>query len=168
VTRRLILVRHAKSSWDNLRLADRDRSLSNRGRRATPAIGGWLADGEYVPDVVLCSSARRAVETWELLQPHLIHCPEIVLSDALYHASPETMMGAVAGRKEATVMLIGHNPGIAAFAAGLVRGMPGHRDFHRFPTAATAVIDLAGESWVEALRRPGALTAFVVPRDLVR
>jgi len=168
MTHRLILVRHAKSSWDNPQLEDRHRGLSDRGKRTAPVIGKWLAEREYVPAVVLCSSARRAFETWKLLSPNLFPQPRVELSDALYHALPATMIRAIAERPETTVMLVGHNPGIGAFAAGLVRNAPDHPDFHRFPTAATAVIDFAGESWAEARRGTGDLKAFVVPRDLVR
>ncbi len=165
-TYRLILTRHAKSSWD-APVGDHDRPLNKRGRRAAPAVGRWLAAQGYVPDIVLCSTALRATETWERLRPHLLAGPEVVFRGALYHASPVAMMFAVAERAETTVMLIGHNPGIADLAQGLVARPPAHHDFDRYPTAATAVIDLEGRNWAEALRTPGHLTGFAVPGDLM-
>lgn len=163
---RLILTRHAKSSWGDPSLDDHDRPLNARGRQAAGLIGGWLAARGYQPDVVLSSTALRAVETWTEITPHLDGDAGVEFSSALYHASPQTMLATLAPRYESVVMLIGHNPGIAALAAGLIIARPEHGQFGRYPTGATSVIDFDLDDWRAVGLNTGRISDFVVPRDL--
>ena len=92
MTLRLILIRHAKSSWDNPLLDDHNRTLNERGRISANAIGKWLAEKHHLPDVVLCSTARRTVETWKTLSSHLANEAVVEISSALYLASAHQML----------------------------------------------------------------------------
>ena len=163
---RLILIRHAKSDWSAPDLDDHDRPLTPRGRRAARAIGTWLADRGHLPEVALLSTAIRARETWGLIAPELGTDPPIHLKRRLYHAAPETMLGALAERTELSVLLVAHNPGLAALAKWLVIDTPERVEFHRFPTGATLVLSIGRDRWSDLGERCAQVEDFVVPRDL--
>jgi len=167
MTLRLILIRHAKSSWDDPLLDDHDRTLDERGRTSADAIGKWLSDKHYLPDAMLCSTARRTVETWKILSSHLEEDATIEISSALYLASAHQMLNLLSKRGEATVLMLGHNPGTGSLAAGLVSRRPAHAQFDKYPTAATSIIDFNVSSWNAVIPGSGELVDFVVPRDLV-
>ena len=160
---RLILIRHGKSSWDDPLQDDHDRVLNARGRDAASAIGKWLADKGYAPDVVLVSDAKRTVETAELVLAALAHKPEVQVLSRLYHASPDTVLEAVTRVTGKTIALIGHNPGMGMAAAGFVMQPPPHPRFDDYPTCATTVIDFANKPTPNA----GHCVDFIVPRDLI-
>ncbi len=166
---RLILTRHAKSSWRNPALEDFARPLNRRGRRAADLLGAQIAADGLCPAQVLHSTATRARETWERIAPH---CPDADAQglDALYLASPEEMRAAL--RREArarVVMLVGHNPGIGALAQGLAAAPPPHPAFSRYITGATTVLDLDIPSWEDlGPASRGRVVAFLSPRDLER
>lgn len=166
MTRRLILIRHAKSSWDEPALDDHSRPLNARGRRAAAAIGRWLASRGYRPETVLVSTATRTRETWAGIAEALGGGPEPRLVGRLYHASPEVMLAVLREAGGATVAMVGHNPGIAAFAAALVAAPPPHPDFARYPTGATLVADFPVEDWAQLRLGTGTVCDFVVPRAL--
>ena len=163
---RLILTRHAKSAWDDPELDDHDRPLTARGEKSAAAIGRWLGKNGYQPEVALLSTARRVVETWAGIVPPLDTTPDAVWDRALYHSSPETMLAALAGRSEACVILIAHNPGMATLAQRLVRTTPDRSEFAYFPTCATLILDFQVASWGDVAPRDGHVVDFVVPRDL--
>jgi phosphohistidine phosphatase len=94
MTRTLILIRHAKSDWDDPALSDHDRPLNARGQLSAPRIGAWLAERGVTPDAVLCSTALRTRETWDGIATHLPEAPEPVFSHGLYHAAPIDMLNA--------------------------------------------------------------------------
>jgi phosphohistidine phosphatase len=95
MTRTLILIRHAKSDWDDPALSDHDRPLNARGQRSAPRIGAWLAEQGVTPDAVLCSTALRTRETWDGIATQLPEAPEPVFSHGLYHAAPIDMLNAI-------------------------------------------------------------------------
>jgi phosphohistidine phosphatase len=167
MTLRLILIRHAKSSWSNPFADDHARVLNARGQDSAKAVGEWMAEHRYVPDVVLCSDATRTQETADLILSALTPTPELILTGKIYHASPDTILDLVKQQTAATVAVIGHNPGIGMLANGLVKTAPTHRRFSDYPTCATTVIDFEGEGWKELQPRTGQCEAFVVPRDLI-
>ncbi|MDQ7246732.1 SixA phosphatase family protein [Dongia sedimenti] len=167
----LILMRHAKSAWDDPQQKDVDRPLSTRGRKVAPRMGKWLAAEGYRPDVVLCSAARRARETLERLRPHLPENAAVEFADGLYMAAPRDMLteiGKVPATAE-TVMLIGHNPGMGSLA-GLLAGRGDEKALGamhgKFPTAAIAVLGFNVGKWNELAPGDGILRAFMRPRDL--
>ena len=171
VSKRLILLRHAKSAWEDQDIADFDRPLSSRGRKAAPVIGAHLARAGYVPDLVLCSSARRALETLDLVVAGWQRQPNVRKQKSLYLAMPREMLKRVqtAGSEVDTVMLVGHNPGIADLANWLCHeGDATMRDAlaRKFPTGAVAVIDFDVEDWREVDADTGKLVEFVTPRQI--
>jgi phosphohistidine phosphatase len=164
--KRLILTRHAKSSWDDPLTPDHDRPLNDRGKAAAADLGQWLATRGYVPDEVLCSDSLRTRKTWSGLAPALPGTPILELKPALYHAGPDVMLAVLRHALRDTVMMIGHNPGIAEFAARIVAQSPLNADFARYPTGATTVIDFAVDTWAEVGWGMGSTLDFIVPREL--
>jgi phosphohistidine phosphatase len=163
--KRLIVMRHAKSAWDDPDLPDHDRPLNDRGRRAAPVMGAWLADQGLVPDQVLTSSSRRTLET--LAGLGLGAVPALVLP-ALYHAHPAKILAALCDHGQgASVMLLGHNPGLSAFVARLVASPLDHPRFADMPTAAVLVATLDLSDWAEADWGMAGAQRFVTPRDLM-
>ncbi|WP_068118478.1 SixA phosphatase family protein [Tropicimonas marinistellae] len=161
--KQLILLRHAKSSWVNPELDDFDRPLNKRGKRSAKALGKWLRKNERTPDHVLCSAARRARETWEELK-----LPgDVALRDDLYHASPETMLTALRGTRGRCILMIGHNPGIAALAHDLVAEPPAHPRFADYPTGSMLILDFDIKKWLGAAPKLGHVQEFLTPHDLV-
>ncbi|MDX5350025.1 MAG: histidine phosphatase family protein [Paracoccaceae bacterium] len=165
--KRLILTRHAKSSWDDPMMPDHDRPLNERGKAAAADLGQWLASRDYVPGEVLCSDALRTRKTFSGVAPALPATPVLELKPALYHAGPDVMMAVLRHAKADVVMMIGHNPGIAEFAARLVAHPPASPDFQRYPTGATLVVDFDAEDWGAVAFGSGVVVDFIVPREIV-
>lgn len=164
--KRLILTRHAKSSWDDPLTPDHDRPLNDRGKAAAADLGQWLASRGYIPEQVLCSDAVRTRKTFSGIAPALPGAPELELKPALYHAGPDVMLAVLRHAKTDVVMMIGHNPGIAEFAARLVAQPPRNPDFNRYPTGATLVVDFNITSWADVGFGLGTVDDFVVPREV--
>ena len=164
MTLRLILMRHAKSSWDNPEWSDRERPLNKRGHRSAVALGKWLTEKGYKPDIVLCSTAERTRQTLDGLKLGVV---PVKYLDALYHASTNVLLNALqdngAGK---SVLIITHNPGCANFADRIVNHPHDHDQFHHYPTGATLVADLPIERWQDAEFHSGEAVDFVVPREL--
>lgn len=166
MTKRLILTRHAKSSWDDPLTPDHDRPLNERGNAAAADLGDWLASRGYIPEEVLCSDALRTRKTWSGVAPALPGTPILSLKPALYHAGPDVMLAVLRHAVADTVMIIGHNPGIAEFAAKLVATRPVNAEFSRYPTGATLVMDFVISSWDQAGWGLATTLDFVIPREL--
>jgi phosphohistidine phosphatase len=159
---RLILMRHAKSSWAEPGKKDHARPLNKRGNRAAAAIGHWMQEENYVPHQILSSSAKRTRETFEGLG---IEGKPAYL-DKLYEADPQDMLEVLRGATGATVLMIGHNPTIADFAHDLVVQAPDHPKFGGYPTCATLVVDFPVADWGEVQPGTGTPVDFIVPREL--
>ncbi|UWQ28351.1 MULTISPECIES: histidine phosphatase family protein [unclassified Leisingera] len=159
----LILTRHAKSAWDANVPSDHARTLNKRGRRSAPAIAAWLRDKGYVPDQVISSSAQRTRETCELME---LGVPAR-FTERLYHANSEMMFKVLIEAEQPRVMLIGHNPGIAAFAHSIVSSPPDHSRFDDYPTGATLVAEFDISSWKDLSWSSGKAVDFAVPRELL-
>ena len=158
----LIVLRHAKSSWDDPGQADHDRPLNDRGKRSSRALGDWLASRGYEPEEVLCSTSQRTRETWERVAVAPLEVrPHVRFEPALYQASPEKMLEVLRTAKAPTVMMLGHNPGIAEFAMTLPARPPLDPDFRRYPTAATLVVDFPVDDWAAIQPGQGSVMDFV-------
>lgn len=164
--KRLILTRHAKSSWDDPMMSDHDRPLNERGKAAAADLGQWLASRGYVPQEVLCSDALRTRKTYSGIVPALPGTPTLELKPSLYHAGPDVMLAVLRHATADTVMMIGHNPGIAEFATRLVAHPPHNADFPRYPTGATLVVDFDLADWDQLAFGTGVTVDFIVPKEI--
>jgi phosphohistidine phosphatase len=166
--KRLYLLRHAKSSWKDTSLPDHDRPLAGRGRRAAKAIAGHLREQGIEPELVLCSTARRARETLERIEPARA-TSAVRVEDDLYAASAGALLERLRSVPDTveSVMLIGHNPGLQQLALDLARPSPTVRELAtKYPTAALATLAFRAASWQELDRDTAELVALVRPRDL--
>jgi len=161
----LLLLRHAKSSWDDPKLADRERPLSKRGRRTAVRMRSALRELGLVPDVILVSPSRRTLETLAALEPW-DDAPVVEQVDALYLATAPQLLAALQTVNETvrSVMLIGHNPGMHELAAQLAGGSS-ERLAAGFPTAALAEFSV-GTQWRQLNQAGTRLVRFVTPKDL--
>lgn len=168
--RRLMLLRHAKSSWP-ANTADRDRPLAVRGREAAPVMGRYLAEELLLPDLVLISPAKRTVETWELVRPMLPERPGTHFEPRIYESPSERLL-KVAQEVEPgvrTLLMIGHNPGFEELAARLTSHGDRYaaaRMAQKYPTCGLAVLDFDIEDWRDLSPRSGRLDRFVTPASL--
>jgi phosphohistidine phosphatase len=168
---RLFVLRHAKSSWNNASMADFDRPLASRGQHAAEAMAEHVAALDDPPALVLCSTARRAQDTLEPLRDRLPPGTEVRLEDDLYGAdAPDLLVRLRAVPDEiASVMIVGHNPGLEDLVRGLGRdGDAGliARVHAKFPTAALATLAFDGPWKQLGSAGPARLESFVVPGDL--
>jgi phosphohistidine phosphatase len=155
----LIVMRHAKAG-ELPGGPDFDRPQRPRGRRDSAAAGRWLASHGFRPDLVLCSAATRTRQTWQHLSADLGGSPEFAAERRLYQADADDVAEIIRAVPEtaATVLYIGHNPAAAELAALLTGAEPD------FPTAAIAVVRLAGD-WASLAAHRGELIASWVPKD---
>jgi phosphohistidine phosphatase len=158
---RLLLFRHAKAERTQAGSTDHERALTKSGREDAAAMGEAIARHGPV-DLVLCSTARRARETWELAAPGIGGSPEVRFLRAIYDADDYLPILNAEGGEAETILLVGHNPAMQETAVALVSDPNGAVLAARFPKAAVAVIDFDG-SW--AALRPGRarLAAFELP-----
>jgi phosphohistidine phosphatase len=171
--KRLSLLRHAKSSWDDNVKDDFDRPLNRRGREAAVLMGAFLDENTGAPDCVLCSSAVRTRETLELMAPLFSARPHMEHSRGLYLASPPDILRSIgaAPQQYAHILVIAHNPGLHMLALDLADPARSSapdlaRLAEKFPTAALAHFEFDISAWDERLRRRGALRFFATPKDL--
>jgi len=166
--RRLLLLRHAKSSWDDPGIADHERPLNPRGRRATEVIAGHLRDRGLVPELVLCSSAVRTRETLEGIAGALGDRATVEIEDGLYSAGEDELLHRLRRIEErvGSAMVIGHNPGVGRLALDLAgSGELIDQMQAKFPTAALATLDLEG-TWSDLAPGGAELVDFVTPKGL--
>ncbi len=168
---RLLLLRHAKSAWDAPGLADFERPLNARGRRAAPMMGRHMAEHALVPDRVLCSTARRTRETFGCLLPFLDREMDVQFTRALYETGPADYLAAIRtrGGSARTLLLIGHNPALQELALDLIAAgnpaiLSGIGD--AYPTAGLSIIDFPDRTWSDIRPRSGRIVAFFRPREL--
>lgn len=168
----ILLLRHAKSSWDSAAQNDHDRPLNKRGERAAALMAVHLSQTAPRPGLILCSTAMRTRQTLAPLVKALgPPAPPISLEKELYLASEDSLLGrlqAVSADVE-TVLLIGHNDGIGQLAGTLAGRGPEpalSQLREKYPTGALARLEVADGAWGDLA--PGACTliSFVRPRDL--
>jgi len=168
MTSNLLLLRHAKSSWDEPDLADHDRPLAQRGRKAGLLLRDHFRTQAIRPDLVLVSSARRARETLEALD--LDPLPPIEILSGLYHAAPGAILDLIRAAPETAenLLVIGHNPGLQDFACAFCANRDDVLARHmaaKFPTGALAAFEVE-PPWAQAAMGIGKLTGFVTPKAL--
>ena len=162
--KRLFILRHAKSSWDDEGLPDHERPLAPRGEKAAARIAEHLRGEGIAPELVLCSTALRTRQTLAALLPVLPGDVEILLEDELYGASLDGLIGRLREVEDSVTaaMVIGHNPTLHALALALT----GRGDaLDRFPTGALATVAF-DSAWAELGEGGAELESLVVPREL--
>jgi len=172
--KRLLIFRHAKAGPHDEK-HDKERDLIERGRNDSARMGRAIRERAYVPDLVLCSSARRTVETWSHAERALGRKPEVRFLDQLYDAPETSLFKTIRSIKDPApvLMIIGHNPGLEDLARLLVRRPENSAEEQRraamqkkFPTAAVAVIDFDASAWGDIDAAKGALSDFLTPADI--
>jgi phosphohistidine phosphatase len=171
-TRQLILLRHAKSAWPD-EVPDHERPLAPRGRRDAQAAGKWLRKSGHVPDLVLCSTARRARQTWQLAEENLGADPQTVFEDRVYGASSAGLLDLARQTQTdvRSLLIVGHDPAMRGLSLELVGERTDDADAEalsrvraKYPTAAIAVLSFPG-GWAELSPGEARLVEFVVPDD---
>jgi len=170
--RELLLLRHAKSRWDEPETADHDRGLAPRGIAAARRMGALIAGQGWLPERILCSTALRAQETLGLAREAWPETPAIAKSDlaTLYLAAPQRILDIVRRQPDAAarLLIVGHNPGLQSFVSRLA----GHGDEAKraaietkFPTAALALITLDLAHWRDLGWGIGTLADYRTPAN---
>ncbi|KAA1262072.1 phosphohistidine phosphatase [Rubripirellula obstinata] len=156
-------MRHAKSDWDDRSLSDHDRPLNRRGKGDAPRMARWLHSIDSVPDVILCSSATRTMQTADLMLPLWENRPKLTVCESLYLSSPETIFNLIGEALQSTsrLLVIAHNPGISSITSHLAD------QSIQMPTAAVAVFagqdaeaDQANRWQYQTWMRPKALPSL--------
>lgn len=162
--KKVLILRHAKSSWKSSGLSDHDRPLNKRGKRAAPRMGQLIYEEDIVPDIILSSTARRARDTAELVAEACGFEGEIICLEDFYHAWTSDYIDGLRSIADvfASAMVVGHNPGMEM----LLEQLAGETE--RFPTAALAVINLPIDFWSQLNdETEGELVQFSTPRDFL-
>ena len=169
--KRLSVLRHAKSSWDDQSLDDFNRPLNDSGRKAARRLGRELAERKMRFDLVLASMAARVRETIDGLQENFDFAAPIKFEPSIYEASEATLLSLVRALPEevGSALLVGHNPGLERLIGDLTSD--GERGFRRrvaegYPTAALAIIDLPTERWTDVQLESGEIIELILPKEL--
>jgi len=160
----LLILRHAKSSWDDPNLPDYERPLNKRGKKDAPRMGQFLKDQDLIPDLVLCSTAQRARDTADLVIAASGYAGELRLMPDLYSFNDDPYLQALQGISDRCerVMLIGHNPGLEELLVVLTG------EVASLPTAALAQVHIPIKTWAELLPdASGKLINVWKPKDFV-
>ncbi|MBF0562220.1 MAG: histidine phosphatase family protein [Alphaproteobacteria bacterium] len=169
--KRLLLMRHAKSSWAGQGVADFDRPLSPRGAAAASAMGEYMARQHLFPDLVLCSAARRARETCERVVQSL-GSVEVMVEAALYSADTSEWFDRLRllPASAVLVLVIGHNPSLQALALELAdteASAPGLLQLQiKFPTGALAAFRVGETVWPRLAPASCAFDFLIRPKDI--
>jgi phosphohistidine phosphatase len=162
--KRLLLLRHAKSSWDDSNLADFDRPLNPRGLATAPFMGELIAKRELHPDEIVSSPAKRAMQTALLVKESAGIDSSLRFDERIYEASPKSLLQVSSELNDNldSAMLVGHNPGFEGFI-GFLTGK-----VEPMPTAALAVIDLNIKSWSKIKAGTGSVNVVIRPKDVMK
>ncbi len=169
--KRIYLLRHAKSSWSEDGQADYERGLAPRGLHAARQMSAHLRDRAVKPSVVLCSTARRARETLDLIMPGLTGKPGIRYEDSLYQAAASDIIARIKQlpEKTASVMIVGHNPGLQETVLELAgAGAPKRmrQIAEKFPTLALAELSTDIEHWRDLGPGAARLVDLTIPAEI--
>ena len=167
----LSIVRHAKSSWGDPGLRDIDRPLNDRGKVQAQRLGIYLAKENITPDLVICSSAKRARQTLRQMDKNWQSDAEMIIDNRLYLATPNMITALLEefGDNQAHVMIIGHNPGLHMLAHNLA-GTGDEDDLailqEKYPTGTLCVIRSKAEKWKKIGKAAGKLIYLATPKQL--
>ncbi len=159
----VLLFRHGKSDWNASYGRDHDRPLNSRGKRASRAMGRWLANTGPLPELILCSTAVRARATCDRARAAGAWTSDVRYERELYHAVPDVLLHYLQEVSDSiqTVMLVGHQP-TWSMTATLLSGRP----IDLFPTASMTRVDLSIDSWAHTMPGTGKLIWHQLPKRL--
>lgn len=160
----LFLVRHAKSSWDDVALDDKDRPLNERGKEEAPRMGKHLAGYDVKPDLITSSPAVRALKTAEKIAKELgFKKSDVVVDEGLYTFDGGSLTDVIKGfdDKYRSVMMVGHNPAITSFANEL-SGV----GIDNIPTCGVVLLEFDARKWKDIEKGSGKLLEFDYPKKL--
>ena len=169
--KRLAILRHAKSSWDDPGLDDFNRPLNERGRKAARRIGRELKQRGMKFDLVVASAAARVRETIDAVQEKYDFAAPIQFEPRLYGASEAALLELVRALSEEVKapLIVGHNPGLEQLIADLAeddaQGLR-QRVAGKFPTGALAIIELPAKRWAEVEPASGKIVELILPKEL--
>ena len=174
MTKRLTLIRHAKSRWDDLELSDFDRPLSPRGIKAAPKIAKYLSDEGLSPDLIFCSPARRTKETLSRMKTVIPLSSEIVFDRSIYSAGMgEGIMNLLMTQnpEEEHVWVIGHNPAMQELSLVLPNWDASQQEtrnriLRKFSTAAVCRMEFDTQNWQEIGFSKAKFSHFMTPKML--
>ena len=169
----LMLLRHAKSNWSKAALADLDRPLNDRGKRAASVMGRYMVTRGFIPDLVLCSPATRARDTWKRVAAEIETPTPTLIDQRIYDfGNGEILLDCIhlqaAGAK--SLLLIGHSPSIEGLAQTLAATGDEklrRRLANKYPTCGLAVITVNVPDWAAVSPGSGTLVRFVRPKDII-
>jgi phosphohistidine phosphatase len=160
--KRLIIMRHAKSSWTSGAATDHERPLNKRGRRAAPKIGARLNDLGWIPDLVIASDSQRTRETWQRMQSEFLRPVEERFSSDFYHGGQTAITDACNRLTNdiSTLLVLGHNPGWE-YAVAELSGQ-----WVRMTTANAALLEIDAGDWAQAMQANWTLVEVLRPKEL--
>ena len=160
--KKLVIIRHAKSDWEDTTIDDYDRPLNDRGFSDAPFMGQFFKKRGLVPDLIMCSPALRAIKTAELIAKEVDYDKIICPNQYIYEAYVNTLQDIVSfiNDDNETVFLVGHNPGVSALAYMLSELK------ESVPTCATVEIDFDCDSWMEVSKSNSTLISYDFPKKL--
>lgn len=163
--KKIILLRHAKSSWDNIRLKDHDRPLAKRGEEASALVGKFLKEMKLIPDYIICSTAKRAKMTIELVLKVFDKKIKIDYNPLIYEDDTNDIIELISKTDESinTLMIVGHNPGIELLVEKLTHKL---FPYTKFSTAGIAVVELNIDKWKKIKKTNGKLALFKSPKKI--
>lgn len=159
----IVLLRHAKSAWDQPQISDHERPLADRGRNAAPKMATRLADLALPLDVILCSTSRRTRQTFSLMSAVLsMHAKTVSFLDSLYSADADTILAHIWSLPASlhSCCVIGHNPGLTDVLQRITRA-----GIDNIPTCGIAVVECNVENWEDV--KEGELRSFITPKQVI-
>lgn len=159
----LLVLRHAKSSWDDPAWSDFERPLNQRGLRAAAFMGGLIGERGLNPDHFVSSTATRARQTSEIVRENAGIAVPIVFDERIYEASQLTLFNLIRefDDRHSRALIVGHNPGFESIVGILTGG------YAEMPTAALAVIEIESPRWSEIEPSANRLVDLIRPKDLM-
>lgn len=160
--RTLFLLRHAKSSWNNPHLEDRERPLNRRGLRDAPMMGKYLVGIKGLPELIISSPAVRAYQTAKIIAAELDYDPgDIRINDSIYEAHPADLLEIIRGIPSSVVsaLMVGHNPGFTSIA-NILAGT----EIETIPTCGFCSVRFESDNWSSVAAQSGQLLNFEYPK----
>ena len=171
--KKLLVLRHAKSTWAKNDFNDHERKLNERGIDNSKKIAQFMEKHNFLPDYIICSSAKRALMTLEPIVKKWTKVPKSITQD-MYLASPEVVLSLLKKQNHfSQILLVGHNPGLARLVTDLIGNnieklTDDQRYFiHKFPTCSLAIISLSIDDWSNIGYGIGNLEKFIKPEDII-